>query len=132
MLRVVTEIESIADSCNNLARGIKRKVDGKSHFSSELDSNVDQMYSLVVIALTRMNVLLEKNETLLDDVNASYNYENDINNLRNQLKIRNMEDVDAKKYNYQDGVYYIDLITEFEKLGDYILNVVQATVEKKV
>lgn len=132
MLRVVTEIESIADSCNNLARGIKRKVDAKAQFPSYLDNNVDQMYLLVEKALTRMNVILHKHESSFEDINPSYNYENEINNLRNQLKIHNMEDVNTKKYDYQDGVYYIDLITEFEKLGDYVLNVVQAAVEKKL
>ena len=131
MLRVVTEIESIADSCNNLARGIKRKVDGKAKFSDELNTNVHQMYKLVERALTRMNVILEDLENSPEDVNPSYNVENEINNLRNQLKANNMEDVDAKKYDYQDGVYYIDLITEYEKLADYILNVVQAAVTKK-
>jgi phosphate:Na+ symporter len=131
MLRIVTEIESIADSCYNLAKGIKRKVDGKAKFSEELDSNINQMYKLVERALARMNVVLENSENSPEDINPSYNFENEINNLRNQLKTRNLEDVDAKKYNYQDGVYYIDLVTEYEKLADFILNVVQATVEKK-
>lgn len=71
-------------------------------------------------------------EVVHDDINQSYNIENEINNYRNQLKIHNMEDVNNKKYQYQDGVYYMDLVGESEKLGDYVLNVVQAVIEKKI
>lgn len=132
MLRAVTEIESIADSCNNLARGIRRRNDGKSEFTDEQNHNVDQMFALVEKALTRMNEILHMTEVIHDEVNQSYNIENEINNYRNQLKNHNMEDVDNKKYHYQDGVYYMDIIGESEKLGDYILNVVQAIIEKKI
>ena len=76
--------------------------------------------------------ILKKSELVRDDVNPSYNIENEINNYRNQLKIHNVEDINNKKYQYQDGVYYMDIIGEAEKLGDYVLNVVQAVIEKKV
>jgi phosphate:Na+ symporter len=66
------------------------------------------------------------------DYNTSYNLENEINNYRRQLKNRNLQDVDNKLYSYQLGVFYIDFISECEKLGDYILNVVQATKAEKV
>lgn len=132
MLRAVTEIESIADSCNNLARSIKRRNEGKSTFTDEQNHNVDQMLILVEKALNRMIEILKKTEVVHDDINQSYNIENEINNYRNQLKNRNIEDVNNKKYHYQDGVYYMDIIAESEKLGDYILNVVQAVIEKKI
>ena len=132
MLRTVTEIESIADSCNNLARGIRRRNEGKSEFTDEQNHNIDQMFALLEKALTRMNEILHMPEVVHDDINQSYNIENEINNYRNQLKIHNMEDVNNKKYQYQDGVYYMDLVGESEKLGDYILNVVQAVIEKKI
>lgn len=132
MLRVVTEIESIADSCNNLARSIKRRNEGKSSFTDEQNKNIETMLRLVDKALRRMNVVLGMQETSPEDVNPSYNLENEINNYRNQLKLNNLEDLHEKKYEYQDGVYYMDMIGEFEKLGDYILNVVQAVVEKKI
>lgn len=132
MLRAVTEIESIADSCNNLARGIKRRNEGKSEFPQELNKNMDRMFDLIDKALVRMNEILHKMETVPEDINASYNIENEINNYRNQLKVHNMEDVNQKKYDYQDGVYYMDMVAECEKLGDYVLNVVQAIIEKKI
>ena len=76
--------------------------------------------------------ILKKSELVRDDVNPSYNIENEINNYRNQLKIHNVEDINNKKYQYQDGVYYMDIIGEAEKLGDYVQNVVQAVIEKKI
>ena len=117
MLRSVSEIESIADSCNNLARSIKRRNEFKSAFTNEQNRHMDHMFELVTAALDRMK---------------SYNIENEINNCRNQLKARNLEDINNKQYSYQDGVYYVDMLNENEKLGDYVLNVVQAVVEKKI
>ena len=132
MMRAVSEIESIADSCNNMARSIKRRNEFKSIFTDEQNHNVDQMLALTEKALHRMIEILKKSELVRDDVNPSYNIENEINNYRNQLKIHNVEDINNKKYQYQDGVYYMDIIGEAEKLGDYVLNVVQAVIEKKI
>lgn len=132
MLRTVTEIESVADSCNNLARGIKRRNEGKSIFTDKQNHNVDYMFNLVSKALARMNLVLHKPVVVHDDINPSYNLENEINNFRNQAKNHNIEDINNKIYQYQDGVYYMDIIAESEKLGDYILNVVQAIIEKKI
>ena len=132
MLRAVSEIESIADSCNNMARSIKRRNEFKSIFTDEQNHNVDQMLALTEKALHRMIEILKKSELVRDDVNPSYNIENEINNYRNQLKNHNVEDINNKKYQYQDGVYYMDIIGEAEKLGDYVLNVVQAVIEKKI
>ena len=132
MLRAVSEIESIADSCNNMARSIKRRNEFKSIFTDEQNHNVDQMLALTEKALSRMIEILKKSELVRDDVNPSYNIENEINNYRNQLKIHNVENINSRKYQYQDGVYYMDIIGEAEKLGDYVLNVVQAVIEKKI
>lgn len=132
MLRAVTEIESIADACNNLARSIKRRNEFKADFTPEQNHNIDQMLGLVEQALIRMNNILHKQEVVPEDINPSYNIENEINNYRNQLKVHNIEDINNKKYDYQVGVYYMDMVGECEKLGDYILNVVQAIIEKKI
>ena len=132
MLRAVSEIESIADSCNNMARSIKRRNEFKSVFTDSQNKHLDHMFDLVSQALTRMTYILSKNEAIHEDINPSYNIENEINNYRNQLKSRNIEDINNKEYQYQDGVYYMDLVSESEKLADYVLNVVQAAIEKKI
>lgn len=132
MLRAVSEIESIADSCNNLARTIKRRNEFKSAFTPEQNMHIERMFELVTQALNRMNLILHKDSLEHNDINESYNIENEINNYRNQLKSRNIEDINSKCYQYQDGVYYMDMVSESEKLGDYIINVVQAMIEKKI
>ncbi|MCC8095833.1 MAG: Na/Pi cotransporter family protein [Tannerellaceae bacterium] len=131
MLRAVTEIESIADSCYNLARAIRRRNEGKSVFTEDQNHRMDMMFNLLEKALVHMNETLAKPEVVHDDINPSYNLETEINNYRNQLKLHNLEDVNNKEYQYQDGVYFMDMVSECEKLGDYIINVMQAIVEKK-
>lgn len=129
-LRAVTEIESIGDSLYNLAQTIKKRNDAKSVFTPELQDNIDTMCELVDKALLRMIAYLKVTNSTPMDPSESYNIENEINILRTQLKANNMEDVDAKKYDYQVGVYYMDFISECEKLGDYVMNVIEAYMPK--
>ena len=134
MLRQITELESIGDSCYNLARTLNRHRQNCTDQFTELQlSNMHNMLDMVSKAMQHMASIVE---AILSgnhvDYNTSYNLENEINNYRKQLKNRNLQDVDAKLYSYQLGVFYIDFISECEKLGDYILNVVQATKAEKV
>ena len=134
MLRQITELESIGDSCYNLARTLNRHRQNCTDQFTELQlSNMHNMLGMVQKAMQHMASIVE---AILSgnhvDYNTSYNLENEINNYRRQLKNRNLQDVDAKLYSYQLGVFYIDFISECEKLGDYILNVVQATKSEKM
>lgn len=131
MLRTVSEIESVADACNNLARGIKRRNDAKSVFTEGQNHNIEHMFSLITKAVTHMDEILNKQEGSRNDIALSYNLENEINSYRNMLRDKNIDDIDNKVYSYSDAVYYMDLVSECERLGDYVLNVVQAVVEKK-
>ena len=132
MLREVTEIESIGDSCYNLARTISRKRQTNKDFTEKQYGHVHFMMKLTDDALSQMIKVVERPENQIVDVNKSFNVENEINNYRNQLKNQNILDVNNKEYDYQMGVYYMDIIAECEKLGDYVLNVVQAVIEKKI
>ena len=125
MLREVTEIESIGDSCYNLARTINRKRRGNDDFTDSQYNHINQMFSLTDKALSQMILQVEDTHHNVD-VNKSFNIENEINNYRNQLKNQNVIDVNNKKYSYQMGVHYMDIIGECEKLGDYVVNVVEA------
>jgi phosphate:Na+ symporter len=133
MLRVISEIESVADSCHNLAKAIKRRNDGKSVFTDSQNRCIDFMFSLNEKAITHMNEVLEKTETELsnDDWNITSNIENEINNYRDMLKTENLENIDAKKYDYPDGVFFMDIVSECERLGDYVVNVVQTIVKNE-
>ena len=125
MLREVTEIESIGDSCYNLARTINRKHRSEMDFTQKQYDHIEQMFKLTDDALSQMIALVEDEHHTID-VNKSFNIEHEINNYRNQLKNQNVLDVNNKEYDYQMGVHYMDIITECEKLGDYVVNVVEA------
>lgn len=131
ILRTVTELESIGDACFNLAKAIKRRVDHNATSTPTMQKNILHMLDLNSKAMDRMNVVLEKLDTEPEDALESYNIENAINNYRDDLQLSSMENISSKDYTYQDGVYYHDIINECERLGDYIINVVQAVVEKR-
>jgi len=131
MLREVTEIESIGDSCYNLARTINRKRQTNQDFTEKQYEHIHFMMKLTNDALAQMIVVVEKPEHQSIDINKSFNIENEINNYRNQLKNQNILDVNNKEYDYQMGVYYMDIIAECEKLGDYVVNVVEASSDVK-
>ena len=125
MLREISEIESIGDSCYNIARTINRRLKGKEDFTPAQYEHLHQMMELTDQSLTQMNLVLvgHKND---NDANRSFNIENEINNYRNQLKSQNITDVNNHLYTYAIGTMYMDIIQECEKLGDYVVNVVEA------
>jgi len=129
MLREVTEIESIGDSCYNLSRTINRRRSSNVDFTAEQYDHIHSMMKLTNEALIEMIGTIGKPEHLHLDTSKSFNLETEINNYRNNLKTQNIVDVNNKLYDYQMGVYYMDIITECEKLGDYIINVVEANIE---
>ena len=133
MLREVTEIESIGDSCYNLARTINRRRQANVDFVEKQYERIHNMMALVDQSLQQMIVVINhaEHENRDVDVNKSFNLENEINNYRNQLKNQNILDVNNKEYDYQMGVFYMDLIAECEKLGDYVVNVVEATTDMR-
>ncbi len=126
MLREISELESIGDACYNMARTISRKYNGKEdHFIDAQYDHLHQMMELTEQSLTEMNRLLGGRKEAFD-VNRTFNIENEINNYRNQLKTQNITDVNNHEYTYAVGTIYMDLINECEKLGDYVVNVVEA------
>ena len=126
MLREVSELESIGDACFNMARTISRKYNGKEdHFIDKQYDHLHQMMELTDQSLSQMNRLMQGRKESFD-VNRTFNIENEINNYRNQLKTQNITDVNNREYTYAVGTIYMDLINECEKLGDYVVNVVEA------
>jgi phosphate:Na+ symporter len=130
MLREITELESIGDSCYNLARTVNRKQQANMDFTEKQYEHIRLMMDLTDKALAQMIKVIERPEHQPVDINVSFNMEKEINNYRNTLKNQNILDVNNKQYDYQMGVYYMDIIGECEKLGDYVVNVVEANVEK--
>ena len=125
MLREISELESIGDSCYNIARTINRKMSGKEDFAEKQYEHMHQMFELTDDSLTQMNVLLLGRKDNFD-VNRSFNIENEINNYRNQLRNQNINAVNEHEYSYAIGTMYMDIVGECEKLGDYVINVIEA------
>ena len=125
MMREISELESIGDSCYNIARTINRKMSGTEDFTEKQYEHMHQMFELTDDSLTPMNTLLLGRKDNFD-VNRSFNIENEINNYRNQLRSQNINDVNNHEYTYAMGTLYMDIISECEKLGDYVVNVVEA------
>ena len=130
MLREISEIESIGDSCYNIARTLNRKLRGKEDFTEQQYDHLHQMFELTDDSLTQMNVMLSGRRYDLD-VNRSFNIENEINNYRTQLKSQNINDVNNHEYTYAIGTMYMDIVSECEKLADYVINVVEARMGTK-
>ena len=131
MLREISELESIGDSCFNMARTISRKVqNAQEHFTEKQYTHMHQMMQLTDNALTQMNALMGGRKENFN-VNRSFNIEKEINNFRDQLKSQNYADVNNHVYTYGIGTIYMDIINECEKLGDYVINVVEARMGTK-
>ncbi|MBQ9427545.1 MAG: Na/Pi cotransporter family protein [Paludibacteraceae bacterium] len=131
MLRIVGELESVGDANYNLSRYIRHKHENKVVFTEEQEKNVELMMYLVSGAEAKMVEALENINITRKEFLDMTNMENEINNLRDELKNRNMQDITEHLYDYGTGVNYMDIILELEKMADYIINVEEALYEHK-
>lgn len=125
MLSIDSEIESIADCALGVGKILLRKQQSSVDFNEEIYKNIETMFSYVDRAVQNMLLLLQNIEHQNEpDIIVSYNCEREINNLRNQLRTNNIENINDRHYEYQSGIYYMDIISTLEKMGDYVINVV--------
>ncbi len=125
LYNINSEIESIGDSCNNFGRVLARKQEVSVHFNEVIKENIDSMFVLVAEAMNGMITMLDNIENVKEDqLLAAYNKEREINNFRNQLRNKNVENINNGLYDYQAGIFFMDAISDLEKVGDYIINVV--------
>ena len=125
MMREIGELESIGDSCFNLARIMRRKRTHKVWFEDKLNDGILKMYATVDEALSQMNRVLGGHRADFT-VETSFEIEHRINALRDALKQQNVANLDQNAYTYELGTVLSDLIAECEKTGDYVINVVEA------
>ncbi len=131
MLSIDSEIESIADCALGVGKILLRKQQSAVQFNDEIYRNIETMFSYVQKAVDNMLVLLNNLEHQKESaIIVSYNCEREINNLRNQLRTNNIENINERHYEYQSGIYYMDIISTMEKMGDYIINVVDTVKEE--
>lgn len=125
MLNIVGEIESIADCCYGVGKILLRKIQSNVQFTEEIYANIDVLYKYVEEAMNMMVAMLADVEKVSErSIIESYNKEREINNLRNQFRSANVPNINDHHYEYQAGIYYMDLVGDLEKTGDYIINVV--------
>ena len=129
MIREISELESIGDACYKLARTLDRKQEAGKEFNEQQNQRLLSMMTLCDNALRQMNIVMRghRNE---HDIRETYRIENEINQMRNQLKADNVQAVNDHEYDYAIGTLYIDIVNEMEKLGDYVVNVVEARFGK--
>lgn len=131
MLGVISEIESIADCCYGLGKIMVRKSQSNIEFNDDIMKNIDTMFGYVGEAMAMMNKQLANIQTPEErEIIDSYNKEREINNMRNQLRSENVTNINNGIYQYQEGIYYMDIIGTLEKTGDYIINVIDAIKEQ--
>jgi len=129
MMREISELESIGDACYNLARTLNRRHESGRDFPPVLYDKLGTMMQLTDEALTQMNNVMA-GHSREHDIRNTYKIENDINQLRSKLKAENVSAVNEHEYDYAIGTMFSDMVGECEKLGDYIVNVVQARFGK--
>jgi phosphate:Na+ symporter len=133
LFNINSEIESIGDSCNNFGRVLARKQEVNVHFNDFIKENLDSMFALVSEAMNGMTTMLDNIENVKEEaIIAAYNKEREINNLRNQLRAKNVENINSGRYDYQAGIFYLDAVADLEKVGDYIINVVDTIRESMI
>ncbi len=125
MLGIISEIESIADCCLGIGKILNRKIESHAEFNEEIYRNIDTMYGYIHEAMKMMIDELKDLENVQErPLIASYNKEREINNMRNSLRSQNIQNINDGIYQYQAGIYYMDIISDLERTGDYIVNVV--------
>ena len=129
LLREISELESIADSCYNQARALRRKKSSGKDFNSKQYSQLSEMMTHTESAINQM-IKTVKGRKAEQSIEETFRIENDINALRKRLKQESIRSIEEKESGYEIGTIFIDIINECEKLGDYVVNVVQARLGK--
>lgn len=133
LFNINSELESIGDGCYNFGRVLSRKQEVNVHFNDLIKENIDQMFVLVAEAMEGMiNMLNNLDAVREEDLMAAYNKEREINNLRNQLRAKNVENINNGLYDYQAGIFYMDAVADLEKVGDYAINIVDTIRDSMV
>ena len=124
MYKIIGELESLGDSAHAIGRILSRRTSHKKTFDESTIKKLNEMLELVDKAYEVMieNLMLAKKGSL-DNIANAYNAENHINDLRNKLRDREIEAIETGEKNYQTSVYYMDIVNELERMGDFIINI---------
>ena len=129
MLRQIGELESVGDACYKMARTVVHLRENKEDFTSEQYARLHEMLRLVNEAVTQMIVVVSGRRKDLS-LNDSLSIEKDINQLRDQLRAETVVGVNSHQYSYALGTIFNDIVADCEKIGDYVMNIVEARLGK--
>lgn len=131
MRRQIGELESVGDACFKTSLTIQRLRESREDFTSQQYTRLHEMFRLVNEALTQMMIVVSgrRNDITLD---FSLEIEHDINTLRDEIRAEIIRDVNAHLYSYSIGTFFGDIIANCEKLGDYVMNIVEARLGKRL
>lgn len=129
LYKMVDELESIADSVFHMSNTLKNKQEQRVFFNEEMNSDLRRMFELTDTALKHMKQVLDMDEIPSNALNKAYNYEDEINNYRNQLRNTMLDRIDLQQIEYVQNTYFMMLVNECEKIGDYAINVIAAACE---
>lgn len=127
MYKIIGELESLGDSGEAISRMLSRRNNHNKSFTPETIAHIEQMIDAIHHAYEVMiNNLSQAHAGTLSDISNALQAEEQINQLRNQLREAEIEDIEQNKTNYQTSVYYLDIVSELEKMGDFMINISQA------
>jgi phosphate:Na+ symporter len=126
MYKIIGELESLGDSGETISRILSRKNIHKKEFDPATVKKLEEMVAAIDNAYGAMIANLEAaHKGELFEISNAYNAEDRINNLRNYFRDAEIEDIESGGKNYQTSVYYMDIVNELEKMGDFIINISQ-------
>jgi phosphate:Na+ symporter len=131
MYKIIDEIESIADMCYNIGLILEKNRNEKGRFSSQMVKNLNQMFQLIDLALEEMNKNIDV-EYKEANITKAIELETMINKLRDNLRENHLMSIKEQKYSYQNGIYYMEIISLCEKIGDHVININEAAAECKI
>lgn len=130
LFKICDELESIGDSCYHIARAVVRKRDNKIEFTAGQNADIDRMIELTRRDISLMLQLMEKRDLTAADLQLAETYEAEVNDYRNELREQNIKRVQDGEYTYQSGAIYMDIVSECERLCDFVINIIQALDEQ--
>lgn len=125
--KIIGELESLGDSGESISRLLQRKLDHEKQFSPAMQERLETMLDCVGNAYDVMIMNLTSDS--LDSIQNAYDAEDRINHTRDRLREEHIQNLENRKYDFVSGVYYIDLVCELEKIGDFIINVSEAVLK---
>ncbi len=131
MYKIISELESVGDSGFNIARILQRRNIHNKTFDESMVKKLNYMTDLLEAGFDAMITNLSLGYTKITDISNAQNVEQDINEYRNNLREEHLLNLENNVYSYLTGVYYMDLISEYEHVGDFLINISEAIIEIK-